>query len=219
VVTVVEFRQIHSLFLAILAPQFAHPAPIPEGVQKIIRDEDASASSQPVPEDALAWLDLVGAAIRPHRLRLYGQQNAIAEAAGRALLRFWAFRKGTAAEDIYKVDWFATHFFMAREEESKQPTGWVKTKLQLLLQGIPFPPLSSDTQSFLGELPPLLDDVRFMGTFHQFTDTRLLERGRELKVQLREDFCNPVALGRGQLQLGPGKKVRRIAGESDHRDS
>ena len=118
----------------------------------------------------------------------------MAEPARRALLRFWASRRSRSADDLDKVDWLATHFFRAREEENKQPVGWGKNELQELLKGIPFPPLGGDAQSLLGELPPLLDDARFLASFSQVPDSRILDRGRELKAQMGEDFCNPVVL-------------------------
>ena len=193
-VTVAEFREIHSLFLAILQPQLEHPLFLPEGVMKTGTEEDSSASPQGVSENAMAWLEIAGAAISLYRLRLYAREHGIAEPASRALLRFWVAKKTHFPEDHEKVDWLATYFFKAREQESKEPTGWVKTELQQLLKGIPTPPLGSDAQSLLGELPPLLDDARYLGAFSQITDTNLLERGREMKAQLGDDLFNPVAL-------------------------
>jgi hypothetical protein len=194
VVTITEFRLIHSFFLAVLGQQFERPVPIPDAVQKILETTDAEAELQPLTETAVAWLDLLGAAISPFQLRQYGQQNGLDQEAARALLRFWASRRKRSIQELDKVDWLATAFFRVREEESKQPVGWVKGEVQELLKGIPFPKLGHDAQSFLGELPPLLDDVRYLGTFSQIVDSRIPERGREFKAQIREDFCNPLAL-------------------------
>ena len=193
-VTISEFRLIHSFFLAVLGQQFDRPVPIPDGVQKILETTDPEAELQPLTEMAVAWLDLIGAAISPFRLRQYGQENGLDQEAARALLRFWASRRKRSIEELDKVDWLVTKFFRVREEESKQPVGWVTGELQGLLKGIPFPKLGHDAQSFLGELPPLLDDVRYLGTFSQIADSRIPERGRDLKAQIREDFCNPEAL-------------------------
>ena len=193
-VTVAEYRLIHSLFQAVLEQQFTRPVPIADAVEKVLQTQDSSEEDRPLPEAALAWLDLMDAAISTHRMRRYGQENGIAEPAARALLRFWASRRPLSAEDHAKVDWLATYFFKARAEERKQPVGWVKNELQVLLQGIPFPPLGSEAQSFLGEIPPLLDDARYLGSFSQIPDSRILERGRVLKAQLGDDFCNPVVL-------------------------
>lgn len=193
-VTISEFRLIHSFFLAVLGQQFERPVPIPDAVQKILETADAEAELQPLTETAVAWLDLIGAAISPFRLRQYGQKNRLDQDAARALLRFWASRRKRSIEELDKVDWLVTQFFRVREEQSKEPVGWVTGELQGLLKGIPFPKLGNDAQSFLGELPPMLDDVRYLGAFSQIADSRILERGRELKAQIREDFCNPVAL-------------------------
>lgn len=193
-VTVAEYRLIHSLLLAVLEQQFARPVPVPDAVEKVLQSDNSSEEDPPLPEAAVAWLDLLGAAISTHRLRRYGQENGFEEPAAQALLRFWASRKTPSAEERDKADWLATHFFKVREAETKEPVGWVKNELQVLLKGIPFLPLSHEAQSFLGELPALLDDARYVGSFSQIADSRLLERGRELKAQLGEDFCNPVAL-------------------------
>ncbi|MBF8305901.1 MAG: hypothetical protein HW398_1089 [Acidobacteria bacterium] len=193
-VTVEEFGLIHTLFMQILERRFERPIPVPDAVQKLLHAEDSSAEDQPLSEAAVAWLDLLGAAISPRRLRRYGQENAMEEPARQALLRFWASRRGRSADDLDKVDWLATHFFRAREEESKEPVGWVKNQLQELLKGIPFAPLGHDAQSLLGELPPLLDDARYMGSFSQIPESRILERGREFKVLMGDDFCHPSAL-------------------------
>ena len=212
-VTVAEFREIHSLFLAILQPQLEHPLFLPDGAMKAETEEDSSvtpflpegvmtagseevssASPQGVPENALAWLEIVGAAISPYRLRLYAREHGIAEPASLSLLRFWAAKKTHFPEDREKVDWLATYLFKAREQESKEPTGWVKSKLQQMLKGIPFPSLGTDAQLFLEEMPALLDDTRYMGAFSQITDSNLLERGREMKARVGNDLFNPVAL-------------------------
>lgn len=193
-VTVEEFGLIHSLFMEILERRFERPAPIPDAVQKLLHAGDSSAEDQPLSEATVAWLDLVDAAIRPHQLRHYGQEHRLAEPVTIALLRFWAARETPSAEDREKVDWLVTFFFKARAEENKQPVGWVKSELQTLLKGISFPPLRPEAQSFLGELPPLLDDVRYLDNFSQINGLRLLERGRELKALLERDFCNPVVL-------------------------
>ena len=193
-VTFSEFRLIHSLFLAVLGQQFDRPVPIPDAVQKILETTDSEAELQPLTETAVAWLDLIGAAISPFRLRQYGQENGLDQESARALLRFWASRRKRSMEELDKVDWLVTKFFRVREEEKNEPVGWVKGQLQGLLKGIPFPKLGSDAQSFLGELPPMLDDVRYLGAFSQIADSRIPERGRELKAQISEDFCNPLAL-------------------------
>ncbi|MGH9784212.1 MAG: hypothetical protein ACRD88_08500, partial [Terriglobia bacterium] len=192
--TVEEFGLIHSLFMEIVERRFERPIPVPDTVQTLLKAGNPSAEDQPLSEAAVAWLDLLGAAISPRRLRRYGQENTMAEPARQALLRFWASRRGRSADDLDKVDWLATHFFRAREEENKEPVGWVKNELQTLLKGIPFAPLGHDAQSVLGELPPLLDDTRYMGSFSQIPESRILERGRELKAQMGDDFCHPSAL-------------------------
>lgn len=193
-VTGAEFRLIHSFFLGILEQQFERPVPIPDAAQKLLEAEDSSGEDQPLSEAAVAWLDLMGAAIRPCRLRRYGMEKGIEEPAGRALLRFWASRRSRSDEDRDKADWLATHFFKTRQEEKKQPVGWVKSELQVLFKGIPFPPVAHDVQSFLGEFPPLLDDAGYFATFGQIPESRVLERGRELKAQMSEDFCHPAVL-------------------------
>lgn len=209
-ITVEELGLIHLLFLAILERRFERPVPVPDAVQKLLHG-GASWEDQPLPESAVAWLDLLGGAISPRQLRRYGQENAMEEPACRALLRFWASRSGRSADDLDKVDWLTTHFFQARQEESKEPVGWVKSQLQELFKGIPFVPLGHETQSVLGDIPPLLDDARYLGSFSRIPESRILERGRELKALMGDDFCNPSALAAVvNYNLVVGKKFEEL---------
>ena len=193
-VTIPEFRLIHSFFLTVLGKQFDRPIPVPEAVKAILETQDAEAELQPLTETAVAWVDLTGAAISPLMLRRYGQEEGIDQDTTSALLRFWSSRRKRSVEELDKVDWLFTNFFRVREEENQEPVGWVKGELQNLLKGIPFPKLGHEAQSFLGDLPPLLDDVRYLNSFSQIADSRILERGRDLKAEISEDFCNPAAL-------------------------
>ena len=211
-VTVAEFRLIHSTFLAILEQQFDRPVPIPDSVQKLLEAEESSAEDQPLSEEPVAWLDLISAAISPYRLRRYGQEDGIAEPACQALLRFWASRRSRSTEELDKVDWLTTHFFRAREEKNKQPVGWAKDELQDLLKGIPFPPLGLDAQGFLEGFPALLEDAGYFATFTQIPESHVLERGRELKVQMGNDFCHPAVLATVvNYNLVLGKRFEELA--------
>jgi hypothetical protein len=194
VVTLLEFRLIHSFFLDVLGQHFEYPVPIPEQIQRALQDGDLPTEELPPIETALTWLDLLDAGISPQRLRRYGKEHRIEEPASRALLRFWASRGTSSPENRYKVDWLVTHHFRVRAEEQEQPVGWVKSELRALFEGIPFPPLGPEAQTFLEEIPPLLDEVRYLGTLSQIPDSRVLDRGRELKAQLGRDFCNPAVL-------------------------
>lgn len=194
VTTIAEFRHLHLFFLDLLGPQFFRQLPIPEETQTVASPEDSAVASQPVSESLQEWLERLDGSIGPDQLRQYGQEKGIAEPLSRALLRFWIGKKIHSVADQDKVDWLATHLFRTREQESGQPTGWAKTEIQSLLQGIPFPPSPREAEVILEELPPLLDDVRYLQSFSQLLDSRIIERGRELKTQLDNAFFHPIVL-------------------------
>ena len=103
-------------------------------------------------------------------------------------------KKSHSQADRDKVDWLVTHLFKVREEQSNNLTGWVKSAMEDILKGIDFSPLSADAQASLAEIPAVRDEVRDLESFSQLTDSRIIQRGRELKNQFGEEFFHPDVL-------------------------
>ncbi|MBF8305900.1 MAG: hypothetical protein HW398_1088 [Acidobacteria bacterium] len=108
-----------------------------------------------------------------------------------ALIRFAVAKKSHTEADRDKVDWLLTHLFKKREEQRGIPTGWPRVEVQEILHGYEFPVLSQYAQDVLMEVPVLLDEIKYFSSFHQITDSRAVERGRELKNQFGKEFFHP----------------------------
>ena len=185
-ITTSEFFYLHTIYMSIVQKELGHPAPLPEQVQEVLNKADSTSSSQPVSEPAQQWLRLLDVAVQPQPLRSYLKEHDVGEPALQAMIRFLVAKKSHSQADRDKVDWLVTHLFNVREEQSKNLTGWVKSAMEDILQGIDFPPLSTDAQASMAEIPALLDEVRYFESFSQITDSRIIQRGRELKNQFGE---------------------------------
>ncbi len=189
-----EFSYLHTIYMSIVQKELGHSAPLPDQVQEALNKTASTSPSQPVSEPAQQWLGLLDMAVQPQPLRSYLKEHDVGESALQAMIRFLVAKKSHSQADRDKVDWLVTHLFKVREEQSNNLTGWVKSAMEDILKGIDFPPLSTDTQASMAELPALLDEVRYFESFSQITDSRIIQRGRELKNQFGEEFFHPDVL-------------------------
>ncbi len=180
--------------MSIVQRELGHPAPFPEQVQEVLNKADSASSSQPASEPAQQWLALLDMAVQPQPLRGYLKEHDVGEPALQAMIRFLVAKKNHSQADRDKVDWLVTHLFKVREEQSNNLTGWVKSAMEDILKGIAFSPLSANAQAAMAEIPALLDEVRYFESFSQITDSRIIQRGRELKNQFGEEFFHPDVL-------------------------
>ncbi|MCZ6751334.1 MAG: hypothetical protein O7E51_05830 [Acidobacteria bacterium] len=189
-----EFSYLHTIYMSIVQKEMGHPAPLPEQVQEVLNKTDSTSPSQPVSEPGQQWLGLLDMAVQPQPLRSYLKEHDVGEPALQAMIRFLVAKKSHSQADRDKVDWLVTHLFKVREEQSNNLTGWVKSAMEDILKGIDFSPLSADAQASMAEIPALLDEVRYFESFSQITDSRIIQRGRELKNQFGEEFFHPDVL-------------------------
>ncbi|MCH7978512.1 MAG: hypothetical protein IH935_05985 [Acidobacteria bacterium] len=189
-----EFSYLHTIYMSIVQKELGHPAPLPEQVQEVLNKTDSTSPSQPVSEPGQQWLGLLDMAVQPQPLRSYLKEHDVGEPALQAMIRFLVAKKSHSQADRDKVDWLVTHLFKVREEQSNNLTGWVKSAMEDILKGIDFSPLSADAQASMAEIPALLDEVRYFESFSQITDSRIIQRGRELKNQFGEEFFHPDVL-------------------------
>ena len=206
-ITASEFIGIHTALRRIVESELGIEVPVPEAVREMVERfggafaADANsgavaggAAAQPVPPLALAWLALLDLGVGPHLLRLHMKRLGAEENVIRAILRFYVDRPRHSEIDRDKVDWLATYLFRAREERTNVPTGWPKAEVQDILQGFDFPPLSGEAAGLLAELCALLEDVRYFEKFVQITDSRVIQRGRDLKNRFGQEFFHPEVL-------------------------
>lgn len=211
-ITAREFFELHSILTAIVEKELERPAPVPEAVKQVLVQ---GAADRPVPDDVLPWVALLDLAVNPHLLRRQMKQNGADEATIRALLRFLVGKTSHSQSDRDKVDWLATFFFQAREERTKQPTGWPKNMVQEILSGFQFPAISGEAEELLSEVSSLLEEIRYFEKFVQITDSRIIQRGRDLKNRFGDEFFHPDVLAATiNYNLVFGKKFHALLQET-----
>ena len=193
-ITVEEFSHAHSLLIAIVEKELGRPRILPESVKMALDLKSPAAVNKPVSEDIHQWLELQDLAVSPHMLRRYITDSHVEEPAIRALIRFLVAKNPHSQDDRNKVDWLATHLVRVRQERRQQPIGWPRTEVDEILQGMELPALTAHTEDLLTELPSLLDEVKYLERFSQITDSRIIERARDLKDELGEEFFHPDVL-------------------------
>ena len=196
--TTKEFQEIHAIYQAILESELKHDFPLPQVVQDSLQDslddQAAAKASQPVQRAAEEWLQLLDLAVTPHLMRSYVKERGAEDTVLRALIRFVSSKKSHSQDDRDKVDWLTTHLFRLREEQKRRPTAWPKTDVLEILDGFDFPMLTRYAEDLLMEIPALLDEVKFFENFSQITDSRIIQRARDLKNQFGAEFFHPDVL-------------------------
>jgi hypothetical protein len=192
--TTTEFREIHSIYQTLLEAELKHGFPVPELVQDLLDPKKPSNASQPIARSAEEWLELMDMAVTPHMMRSYFNERGAQDSGLRVLIRFIVNKKSHTQDDRDKVDWLATHLFKLREEQKRRPTSWPKTDVMEILDGFDFPMLSRYAEDLLMEMPALLDEVKYFENFSQITDSRIIQRARDLKNQFGEEFFHPDVL-------------------------
>ena len=187
-----EFQAIHGIYQTILEKELKHALPLPAPIPEILGK--AGAASEPVRPVAEQWLALLDLAVSPHLMRNYIHERGAEDAALRALIRFLVRKKIHSQDDRDKVDWLTTYLFRKREEQKRRPTSWPKANVEEILDGFEFPMLSRYAEDLLMEVPALLDEVKFLENFSQVTDSRIIQRARDLKNQFGDEFFNPDVL-------------------------
>jgi hypothetical protein len=190
--TTKEFRDIHAIYQTILERELKHGIPLPQVAQEALAK--TAADGQSVGRPAEEWLELLDMAVTPHLLRSYLNERGAEDGVLRALIRSVVAKKAHSQDDRDKVDWLATHLFKLREEQKHRPTTWPKADVLEILDGFDFPMLSRFGEDLLMEMPALLDEVKFFEHFSQITDSRIIQRARDLKNQFGEEFFHPDVL-------------------------
>jgi hypothetical protein len=192
--SVPEIHKINGIYQTILEKVLRHPLPVPQEVSSLLSDSSAVEKRKEHQEKACQWLGLLNLAVTPHLLRTYILTSKPDESELKSLVRFLVAKPSHNQGDRDKVDWLATHVFKSREEKSNLPTAWPKADLLEILSGFDYPGLSRQAEDLLMEMPALLDEVKYFSTFSQITDSRIIQRARDLKNQFGEEFFHPDVL-------------------------
>src|SRR3990170_2419566 len=178
-----EFREIHSIYQTLLERELKHSFPLPLLVEELLD-----------PRTAEEWLELLDLAVTPHMIRSYINERGAEDSSLRVVIRFLVSKKSHTQDDRDKVDWLATRLFKLREEQKRRPTSWPKNDVLEILDGFDFPMLSRYAEDLLMEMPALIDEVKFFENFSQITDSRIIQRARDLKNQFGDEFFHPDVL-------------------------
>ena len=192
--TTKEFREIHPIYQAILEAELKHVFPLPQSVSELLNGGAQQQPSGEIDSSVRQWLALLDLAVSPHMMRTYIKEHGAEDSTLRALIRFTIGKKNHSQDDRDKVDWLATHLFKVREEQKHRPTVWPKADIIEILEGYDTPMLSRFTEDLLMEIPALLDEVKFFENFSQITDSRIIQRARDLKNQFGNEFFHPDVL-------------------------
>lgn len=193
-ITLKEFFLLHAVYTAIVEMNLGHTIPFPQSVEESLRKKDSTDTEQPASEPLRQWLAVLDLAVNPHHLRSYIVDQNLEEPELVSLLRFLGSKKTHSDDDRDKVDWLATHLLKKREEKRKRPMGWPKAEIQEIFKDFDFPPLSRYAEDLLMEIPSLLDEMKYFNRFPQITDSLIIQRGRDLKNQLGDEFFHPDIL-------------------------
>ena len=189
-----EFREIHSIYQTLLERELKHSFPLPLLVEELLDPAKGANESQPAPRTAEEWLELLDLAVTPHMIRSYINERGAEDSSLRVVIRFLVSKKSHTQGDRDKVDWLATRLFKLREEQKRRPTSWPKNDVLEILDGFDFPMLSRYAEDLLMEMPALIDEVKFFENFSQITDSRIIQRARDLKNQFGDEFFHPDVL-------------------------
>lgn len=204
-----EFGELHSILMTIVENELTVPVPVPEIAHVLLAEQQRDAER--VPDRGLSWLALLNLAISPHLFRTYFKSHVVQENTIRVLLRFLVAKKPHSQSDRDKVDWLLTYLFKAREEKTGEPLGWPKSEVQEILQDFDFPRLSGAADELLVELLSLLEDVKYVNNFSQIAESRIIQKGRDLKSRFGEEFFHPDVLTPVvNYNLISGKKVHAL---------
>ena len=208
-----EFLLLYSIYTAIMEQELGHGVPLPSYVEEEIALA-STAPDQAVPESIEQWLALLNLSVSPYKIRNYVKDHDADEPSLCALIRFLASTKTHSHADRDKVDWLTTYLFKKREERQGKPIGWPRTEMKEILQGFEFPPLKQSAEDLLMEFPSLLDEAGYFESFSQITESRIIQRARDLKNQFGEDFFHPDVLAAIiNYNLLFGKKFHKLLEE------
>ena len=189
-----EFLDLHHVLAAMVEQKLGALRVLPQSVQGLVSNGELKTPEGRIPETDHQWLELLDLAVTPFELRRYVREQGTERRVLDLFIRFLISKESHSPADIEKVDWLLTSMFRNREAQSKLQGGWYKNEIQELLKDFEFPPFSRRVEELLAGFPPLLEEIKYAERFSQLTESRTIERGRELKSQFGEEFFHPLVL-------------------------
>jgi hypothetical protein len=194
---------VHGFYLSLLQGELEDELLVPSGV-------NAEALHDPMTDVANSvtylrrWMKLLDMAITPAMVRETLTDN-IDQDLAEALLRYYAHKRSHSDFDRDKTDFVATFLY----RHPRVPGQW--DLKGYALDGIaPVPPfeiaaievigeeglpdLSTAHDRLLNEFEHMREEVEGFRNFEEITDSRIIGRARQLKMELEECFYHPRAL-------------------------
>jgi hypothetical protein len=194
---------VHGFYLSLLQDELEDELLVPAGV-------NAEALHDPMTDVANSvaylrrWMKLLDMAITPAMVRATLTEN-IDQDLAEALLRYYSHKKSHSDFDRDKTDFVATFLY----RHPRVPGQW--DLKGYALDGVaPVPPfeiaaievigeedlpdLSTAHDRLLNEFEHMREEVEGFRNFEEITDSRIVQRARQLKAELEECFYHPRSL-------------------------
>jgi len=181
-------RLLHPLYMA-LAREFVIEVP---GCPEL--EASVDAPSVPGIQQARQWFNTMDVRIQVHQLRQFLQTTPLADnEIVRLMLLHHLHKEQRTPADRDKIDFLLVQFFSlstpSRLDDSDCEREYVAEILQPVLG-----PVKTALANWLAELEPMIQSANGYRRLSELFTAKILERGRKLKVESKEDYFQPVAM-------------------------
>ncbi len=187
-----ELLSLYGLFSAILQEEVGGTLPLPAEVRAFIEGDSQAPDHM---EQAQRWLALLDLCLTPPLFRTGVEKRNPDEQTVRAAIRYFMTKEKHTESDRDRLDWLLTWVFR-KDEAGGGVTMFsaIRQRIAGWMQGIRFERLSGGAQELLGEVAVAIEEAGELKDFDQLGSSRLIQRGREMKENLKEEFFHPDAL-------------------------
>lgn len=187
-----DLLRLHSLFSAIVEREVGGELPLPAELRSAVGGAGFDAPDQ---QKAERWLTLLDMCLSPALFRTGVQKECPDEQTTRAAIRYLAGKERHSEADRDRLDWLLTWVFKSEEAQGAAPAfSAIRSRIAGWLQGLPRLPLSDAAQDLLSELAAALQETGDLRSFDQLAESRLIQRARELKENLKGEFFHQDVL-------------------------
>src|SRR5207302_5809909 len=157
---------------------------------------EASVDAPSVPgiQQARQWFNTMDVRFQVHQLRQFLQTTPLADnEIVRLMLLHHLHKEQRTPADRDKIDFLLVQFFSlstpSRLDDSDCEREYVAEILQPVLG-----PVKTALANWLAELEPMIQSANGYRRLSELFTAKILERGRKLKVESKEDYFQPVAM-------------------------
>lgn len=166
--------------------------PLPSELQSAVSGAGFDGDGQ---QKAERWLALLDMCLSLPLFRTGVQKACPDEQTTRAAIRYLAGKERHSEADRDRLDWLLTWVFKSEEAKGAAPAfSAIRSRIAGWLQSLPRLPLSDAAQDLLAELAAALEEAGDLRSFDQLAESRLIQRTRELKENLKGEFFHQDVL-------------------------